>query len=827
VALAEFFRCTIHSMSDLLGHSLGRYLLSRLLSQDHISRTYRGVDTLLDGPVMVRLLLREAFTPQDSQRVWERFESETKTLLQLSHPNIVSAFDYGRQDDLPYLVMASYSADTLQLYMTGKALAVVDIALLLAPVARALYHAHQHGLVHRSLSPDVILITPSGEPLLTGFVAAWALEEKEGTLLSSTGLWVGAPDYMAPEQGVGRQVDARCDIYSLGVIFYELLATRNPFRAETPEASLVRHLNTDPLLPETLIPGLPQLAVDILKRAIARNPDERYASMAEMALDLQRLALSGSVVRPMGTTEVVTTTQGETGKAVPMTRSRQEGRETTTDVVTTTQGETGKAVPMTRSRQEGRETTTDVVTTTQGETAKAVPMTRSRQEGKETTTDVVTTTQGETAKAVPMTRSRQEGRETTIDVVTTTQGEMGKAVPMTRSRQEGRETTTDVVTTTGRGVGGGKRRTARRPKRQRLSLEAIVLGVVAFLALVLIAIVVGGLTIANPAVAALRNSPILLLSATPQSPLISNSIPTSTAVSSLTLPAQLVSVTPTQIITPTPFPTLLQPGTEGGPQVSSVDGMAMIFIPAGRFWMGSEVEDSTVGEDEKPRHVVQLDDFWIDQFEVSNALFKRFVESSGYQTLAEREGSGLLINLFTGVWEAIPGVDWRHPHGVTSKLDGLEQHPVVEVAWEDALAYCQWAGRRLPTEAEWEKAARGVDFRRYPWLGANDCVRANFNAGQGCLNTTSPLGSYPGGASPYWVADMAGNVWEWVADWYSMDYYRDAPSVNPRGPAEGTQRVIRGGSYMNIPWYARTAARGMADPAARRNDLGFRCASSR
>ena len=173
------------------------------------------------------------------------------------------------------------------------------------------------------------------------------------------------------------------------------------------------------------------------------------------------------------------------------------------------------------------------------------------------------------------------------------------------------------------------------------------------------------------------------------------------------------------------------------------DRAEMVLVPAGEFSMGDDQDD-----DEKPTHRVYLDAFYIDKYEVTNAHFQQFVQAMGHRTQAERAGDNMT---------------WRAPRGSGSSIAGLEQHPVVRVSQEDAKAYCTWAGKRLPTEAEWEKAARGTDGRIYPWGNQFDSKRGNF---AGRTKGTVPVGSYEGGQSPYGAHDMAGNVWEWVADWY-------------------------------------------------------------
>jgi len=232
----------------------------------------------------------------------------------------------------------------------------------------------------------------------------------------------------------------------------------------------------------------------------------------------------------------------------------------------------------------------------------------------------------------------------------------------------------------------------------------------------------------------------------------------------------------------------------GGPadtEVSEIDGMQLVYVPAGSFMMGSEDGNS----DEKPVHEVYLDAYWIDRTEVTNAMFERFVEATGH--------------------DARPG--WR----ITAS--GKADHPVRYVNWFDADAYCRWAGRSLPTEAQWEKAARGTDGRKYPWGNQEpDESRCNFELNE---DGTTPVGKYsPKGDSPYGVADMAGNVWEWVADWYDEGYYRSAPGENPPGPGSGTGRVLRGGSWGNVAGSVRSSFRGSDLPDVRSGSNGFRCA---
>jgi formylglycine-generating enzyme required for sulfatase activity len=269
----------------------------------------------------------------------------------------------------------------------------------------------------------------------------------------------------------------------------------------------------------------------------------------------------------------------------------------------------------------------------------------------------------------------------------------------------------------------------------------------------------------------------------------------------------------------------------------------MVRIPAGWFVRGS-VDPAqltqpvgTPAGDERPVREIWLDAFWIDSLEVTNAKFAAFVEARDYVTDVERVGSGK-VWLADG-WHEVKGAYWREPTGPDSSIEGRADHPVVQVGWNDAAAYCEWAKKRLPTEAEWEKAARGSDARDYPWGSDFDSSRLNF-CDRRCpipvqrrdatrddgFEFTSPVGSFPSGASPYGVLDMSGNVWEWVADWYHPDYYAFSTDRNPRGPGPGrfASRVVRGGSFAAEPGYLRTTSRSFDPPRWGFYGVGFRCA---
>ena len=264
--------------------------------------------------------------------------------------------------------------------------------------------------------------------------------------------------------------------------------------------------------------------------------------------------------------------------------------------------------------------------------------------------------------------------------------------------------------------------------------------------------------------------------------------PTPTAVA---LPPTIeILPTPTPV-PPPPTPTFTPVPTEKAEEPTPEEMVPMVAIPAGEFTMGSDFED------ERPAHKVFVEAFEIDKFEVTHEEFARFVEETGYVTDAEKAGDSMT---------------WR------TYAEGKPKHPVVKVSWNDAVAYCEWAGKRLPTEAEWEKAARGTDGRIYPWGDEWDPAKANTK--EGGYRGTTIVGSFPDGASPYGVMDMAGNVAEWVADWYKA-----YPGSDFTSPYFGEKyRVIRGGGWFSDKELVRTSARSCSSVDLANDDVGFRCA---
>jgi len=684
-------------MSNLIGQSLGRYHILEQLGEGGMATVYKAYDTRLERDVAVKIIRRKAFPEEQLERILKRFEREAKALARLTHPNIVGVIDYGEHEGAPYLVMPYLPGGTLKQRL-GKPMPWQEAVRLLLPIAQALEYAHEHAIIHRDIKPSNILLTEKGQPMLSDFGIAKILENDDAATLTGTGVGVGTPEYMAPEQWTGA-AGPQSDIYSLGVVLYELVTGRKPYTADTPAAILLKQASEPLPRPGQFVRDLPEAVEKALIKALARKPDDRYTDMGQFAVALDGLLNARDAV-------------GVESRKV-QEKSRKLKME---DSMATIEQDNSQETRL-------QEATRDEIV------KPPAPPAKTKKQPSNPALPERSTTSG--AKSSPSSPGLNWKRWIPIVILVAILG-------------------------IGLALGGGLLKMGRQGQGPLAGLAT---------------------KTATP-----TNTP--------------TSTPTRTP-------------TPTITLTPTPTPHI------GSTWTRPADGMVMVYVPAGNFSMGKNEGYL----DEQPVHTVSLDAFWIDQTEVTNAMYAQCVQAGVCQP---------------------PSDTGYNTRGIYYGNSQYADYPVIFVDWYNADTYCQWADAHLPSEAEWEKAARGMDGRTYPWGDAYptcsllnhqiDTFLATTGGGRwivsGCIGDTSKAGSYPSGASPYGALDMAGNVKEWVADWYDPNYYANSPASNPTGPASGQYRVLRGGSWNCDGYNVRSANRYYDDPARTYNDIGFRCVLS-
>jgi eukaryotic-like serine/threonine-protein kinase len=930
-------------MTDLSGQDFDRYHLVAPLGEGGMASVYKAYDTRLKRDVAVKIIRTDQFTPASLRQVLKRFEREAQLLAKLTHPNIVSIIDYGEHAGAPYLVMEYLPGGTLKDRSKGQPIPWQEAVRILLPVAEALDYAHSQNIIHRDVKPSNILLTGRGQPMLSDFGIARILVSEETQTLTGTGVGIGTPEYMAPEQWTGQAVP-QSDVYSLGVVLYELVTGRKPYTADTPAAILLKQA-TEPLpRPKKFVPDLPERLEKAISKALTKKPEDRYQSMAEFSTMLENLLSGQARTKP----PVIRREKRKAEKSpqfeqpIPLVKKPIEEQPTgdVQPIVDEKLGEpTPPETPPDRTFRRGRikirpaliialvgfaavvafaiwgmpspnawlapiPAATPNLTASLAATNTLTILPTDTSKPKYTQTATITYTPSPTLGIGSAWTSPKDGlammyvpegnfvmgaadgsgkfdeypQHTVyldafwMDKTDVTNAMFAKCVqagacsqpyalsagdrpsyygnpqydnfPVVYVEQDlasaycewaGESLPTEAQWekaargTDGRrypwgnsepdctlanffGCAGGTTDVNSHPA------GASPYGILDMAGNVWQAVAdwydPGYYSVSplkNPAGPSSGQYRILRGGAWNY---YDNSLPSSIRLTNLSgdWSHQLIGFrcargsSPGEVQTPKPTsppaPTVASTPAPGTQSTSPVDGMAMVYVPAGEFGMGSKDPNPDVDKESKPFHNVTLDAFWIDQTEVTNAMYRLCVDAGKCEVPRFGGYSG---SQFYG----------------ESKYD---QYPINYVDWNMANAYCTWAGRRLPTEAEWEKAARGTGERIYPWGNeAPGCAIVNY---YGCLGHTSTVGSYPAGASPYGLLDMAGNVAEWLSDWYSETYYSQSPVRNPQGPASGQDHVMRGGSWTSIDQYLPVSMRGSARPDWAQAYIGFRCARS-
>jgi eukaryotic-like serine/threonine-protein kinase len=644
-----------------------------------------------------------------------RFRREAETLKKLQHPNIVRFYGIDRDETLVFMLMDHIEGITLQTKLftnEGQFLDQGVVDKVIRSLCSALHFAHQMGLVHCDIKPANIMIDDSQKILLTDFGIARMTDAATSTMVG-----FGTPAYMAPELVRGMDPTAQSDVYSLGVVLYEMATGgERPFTGErsnttgmTSEKIRWEHMNLAPPPPSKFNPELSPPMEALILKSLSKNPAERFHSTLEFLNAFDRI-LSGD--------------KTEIGQPV--------------------------------------------------------------------------IAEADLAEAQMDSENEQEEEE------------MYQQTPHQPSSSPRHNTSSN-----NKGIPG------------------FLWAIIAFLGVGLLAGVIGLIIILNNGnlfrgesgsvdlALVLNQTETAIVAAAAQTQATAEPITIETVEVATEQPIEEPTATITEDLGPTPDP--------GEESINQIDDAALVYIPGGTFPMGNTDEDIEMILDQpwcgncqsdwfdntKPQRDVFVSPYWIYKTFVTNEQFSLFVSQTGHQSEAEYNGKSI-INYGT-VASELAGVTWDQPRGLGSDLTGKEDHPVVHVSWEDAQAYCEWAGGRLPTEAEWEKAARGTSGRRFPWgdkAPATSLTSFNWKYGD------KPVGSLPDGASPYGVLDMAGGVWDWTINWY--EHILDS-NDNTTGPASGSYKTIRGGSFPAPEHDLLSTRRAVRHPEYTGFDQGFRC----
>jgi formylglycine-generating enzyme required for sulfatase activity/tRNA A-37 threonylcarbamoyl transferase component Bud32 len=665
---------------------IGKYTIRGEIGKGGMGIVYRGSDPYIGRTVAIKTIRLDILSQESGrEEALKRFLREAQAAGNLSHPNIVTIYDVGEHEGMIYIAMEHIDGCSLEnLMQQGREFTLEEIGRMFGQIASALDYAHGQGIIHRDIKPANVLVGPDLKVSIVDF----GIARTSASTMTQTGMLMGTPRYMSPEQIAGKKVDRRADIFSLGAILYELLTRHNPFEGESITTVIykIMHAELPPLsdFNKHLPPGLER----VVRKALARDPDQRYATCGELAADLMQCASQGS--------------QADTIRdSAPGSQPTELLECVESTVLAAREGKPRRHfVLLAALFAVLAMVAAFIFLSGRRGAAPALP----------------------NAASSPAAADHEPGPDLAEK----------NLPPADAGKPSGRESEVPVAAAMTVEQPGGK--PAGRPVEPK-------------------------------AQAAAEKPPA--------------------KDEAMGLPAQ---------VQPEKTPAAPAPNRKGFLEGVFFNETVMVLIPQSYFTIGSP--EGQGDPDEHPAHRVFISDFWLGKTEVTFAQFDVFCRDSG---------------------RPLPGDEgW-----------GRGDRPVINVSWEDACSYCRWlaqkTGRRfrLPSEAEWEKAAR----ERYPWgRSAPDSSRVNMKGSGDGFAFTAPAGSFPAGASPYGILDLAGNVWEWTADWYDPGYYQLSPGRDPRGPAAGMSRSVRGGSWTNGADLIRSANRSSENPDQRLNVLGFRVA---
>lgn len=744
---------------------IAKYQIIKEIGRGGFATVYRARDIQMGREVALKVIHGNFAREPDFV---ERFRQEALTAAGLRHPHIVPVYDFGDTEGTLYLTMALIEGRTLRQLLTEKPQLSLSEALpILTQLAQALDYLHSQQHVHRDLKPANVLLECEDHDLqvtLTDFGLVRSLQAS--TKITKTTSVFGTPAYLAPEQADSKQwgeITTLTDVYALGVIAYEMLVGRPPFSGDLAEM-LHAHAYDPPPSPLEFAPDLGDDLAAVLHQGLVKDPAERYPQAGALVVALRQVEAE----RQRQSAEQV-----ELAHLLEQAETSRQAEDWLT-----VQNLCVRIMQLDRAQPKALTLMAEATKGLQADSAREAARRRLAQryeEGEQALTAEDWKTAVTAFNAVfednPDFREVQQKLAQAQDEMQRAEW-YDQAIAQAEAEQWAEACHAWLKVLPGRlDYRGGE-----AASRLLVAVEGLLQE---------------------------YNDLLSTVQAALQVALYQDQAEPEAGQQSLSarkdrLLAQLEALQTARARRKTELdPEIAKRQAalkSDNTMVWEKDGKEMIRIPAGEFMYGDDKQKK------------KLPEFWIDQTPVTNAEFARFVEATGHRTTAEQKGSGYA---WTGDdWKDTKGANWQHPGGPKTDIKGKMDHPVVLVSWRDAWAYAEWGGKRLPTEEEWEKAARGTDGRTYPW-GDELPTRELCNFG-GNENSTTPVGQYSlQGDSPYGCVDMSGNVWEWTVS----DYVK-------------SNKVLRGGSWRNLEEYVRAANRLNYSPFYRHNSIGFRCVMS-
>jgi len=788
-----------------IGKVIGGCRIETRLGAGGMGTVYRATQLALDKTRAVKIL-PPAFAEEEAYI--ERFNREAKNAAQIEHNNVMKIIDFGVQDGTYYIVMEYIDGISLSRFLQEKGPLPENVALDIArQAASGLAAAAKLKIIHRDIKPDNIMLVPSevdGNYVVKITDFGLAKNTRETASLTQ-GRVMGTIPFMSPEQCKGEEADHRSDLYSLGITIYAMLTGETPFDAENPHSILLLHISEPPVQPRKLNPKVSRATNALILKLLQKEKENRHQSAAELVDDITEIATGGvpmiqglsqksrkKIYIPVAAAIVIAVIiififagrRGDNGPASPGDAGRRADLQKMKAI--NELFETMKTSFRNRRFEQAADTLRvlrDIYgSEKQEEIAKLVSeVEKYYSENKSRWEDFhaaksrakSSIASGALRKALESYNNAQTFFRKDTHLIAELKNSITQLKKEMRTRYLGLRDTAIAFERDGKWAKAlGKWRGAEKTAPSTGDFEFCKRKI----------------TSAAKEVENANRFRSLLASARE-------------AIAGRDWEKAALSVNKLKTF---------------GPESAEVKELAMrvrveemIKIPGGTFAMGGKSGSA----DEAPVHQVSLNDYYIDKYEVTNIQFKVFLENEdGYNKRKYWSPEGWRWRLTNEIekpacWD---DPDYDKPY-----------QPVVGISWYEASAYSKWASKRLPTEAEWEYAAKGTNKNKWPW--GNSFNPAGCNSREKEEGKPVEVGSFSKGVSPFGCHDMAGNVWEWCLDWYSEDYYREKFQVNPAGPSRGTEKVARGGSWFNAADNLRTTNRLGLDLENRDDETGFRC----